>query len=466
MSIEARQLKEFASASLGLLWQRQATFAGATVLVAFYVSLDIALICYSLCQLSEYFDYRVARRVLRWDGEGEEEAHHLLNLITLSSVLSSIAVVQYIILVALAEGPSTHIGPLFFLFAAALYSAMNNCQVPRVLVTRMSIYTAVFLFIPLYDLWLVRPPLESPLWKQLGIVLFVWYFVIECSRKFLRQYQSSLNSLEDLRIERDRVVKAYEMQSAFVSTVSHELRTPLTSVKGSLDLLTSETLGEMSDKSKYVAGIASKNANRLAKLIDDLLDFQKLKAGMMEYRMARIDLVRLVAEAAEINRPGAASREVCIEVLPAGNPLFVHGDADRLMQVVTNVLSNAIKFSDQGGLVTLGLEDRGTSALLFVSDAGIGIPENARDRVFAPFQQVDGSDRREFHGTGLGMSIAKQILDAHGGTIGYESAVGVGTTFLIELELEAPPTPEMQDRSVDAPAVNLALAAGRLDRVH
>ncbi len=429
------QLKEFAKASLGLFWQRQATFFGATILAAYYVNINIAVICYGICQLSEFFDYRVAKRVLKWDGQRGAKADQLLSLLTISSVLSSISIVQYIILVALAEGPSLHLGPLFFLFAAALYATMNNCQVPRVLVTRMAIYSAVFVFIPVYDLWIVRPPLESDLWAQLGVVLFVLYFVIECSRSFLRSYQTGLIQFEELRIERDRAAKAYKVHSEFVSVVSHELRTPLTSIKGSLDLINSGKLGDLPDHLGTAAEIAQKNSNRLAILIDDLLDFQKLKAGRMVLRFSKIDLEQFVREAVEVNRAFGVHRSVSIRVFGTDAPMFVNGDPDRLMQVMGNVLSNAIKFSESGGVVDVMLEKQEEKARISIRDNGVGIPENSKDIVFGPFTQVDSSDNRKFGGTGLGMSITKQILKGHGGTIDYSSKVGDGTTFVIELDL-------------------------------
>jgi signal transduction histidine kinase len=429
------QLKEFAQAGLALFWQRQATFAGATLLAAFYVSIPIALICYSICQFSEFFDYIIAKNVLKWDGAGRAKVARYLKLLTLSSVISSGALVQYIIVVALAEGPSIHIGPLFFLFSAALYAAMNNCQVPRVLITRMTIYTAVFIFIPVYDIWLVRPPLDSELWKQLGVVLFVLYFVIECTRSFLRNYETGRAQLEELAIERDRVAKAYEIQSQFVSVVSHELRTPLTSIKGSIDLMNSGKIGNLPDGMTGVARIAQKNSNRLAFLIDDLLDFQKLKAGKMVFCFQTIDLEQLVREAVSINRAYGADRNISVKIVQPRAPVFVKGDEDRLMQVLANVLSNAIKFSHRDGVVTVSVENTAPTGRIKIRDEGIGIPVHSKDIVFGAFSQVDSSDSRGHGGTGLGMAITKQILEGHNGSIDYFSEEGEGTSFIIDLEL-------------------------------
>lgn len=430
------QLKEFAQAGLALFWQRQATYVGATALVAFYINIHMAAFSYAICQLSEYLDYKIAKSVLAWDGEGEAKAAQYLNLQTLSSILSSAAVVQYILIVAFAEGPSLHIGPLFFLFAAALYAAMNNCQVPRVLIARMTLYSAVLIFIPAYDLWVVRPPLNSELWMQLGVVLFVLYFLIECTRSFLNNYKTGRIQLEKLEVERDRVANAFEIQSQFVSVVSHELRTPLTSIKGSLDLMNSGKIGKLPSSFTGVARIAQKNSDRLAFLINDLLDFQKLESGNMAFRFQTLDFENLVREAVSVNEAYGSARNISIKVEAPSEAISIKGDSDRLMQVLTNVLSNAVKFSKRNGTVTISFEKDNSMGRVLIQDNGIGIPPNCEDTVFGAFMQVDGSDSRGHSGTGLGMTITRQILEGHKGTINYVSEEGVGTTFIIALELD------------------------------
>jgi signal transduction histidine kinase len=430
-----RQLKDFARSSLGLFWQRQATFAGATLLAAYFVNIKMALICYGFCQICEFLDYSVARRVLRWDGQCGTKAAQFLNQLTLTAVFCSISVVLYILAIALAEGPSMHMGPLFFLFAATLYAAMNNCQIPRILITRLTIFSAVFVFIPVYDLWIVRPPLDSELWKQLGIVLFVLYFLIECSRKFLFNYISGLKHVEELCVERDRVTEAYKVQSQFVSIVSHELRTPLTSVKASLELLNSGMIAELPTELRSIAKLGQDGSNRLAVLIDDLLDFQKLKSGKMTLNLSQIELGEFVEHAVKSIRGLGEERGITLRTIDASFPVYVTGDRDRLMQVMTNVLSNAIKFSHRNGIVDISLDKLEERGKILVRDRGIGIPENSKHIVFEPFKQIECPDKRDYGGTGLGMSICNEILEGHGGSIDYSSEVGVGTTFVIELDL-------------------------------
>lgn len=429
------RLRDFAISSRQLFWQRQATFAGATLLAAYYCNLTVALLCYAVVQLTEYLDERLIRQLLKWDGRGQAAAARFLDRMTVTAALSSIAVVQYIVLVAMAEGPSLHLGPLFFLFAAALYAAMNNCQVPRLMATRITVYALAFLFIPIYDLWLVRPPLDSELWKQLGVVLFVLFILLECCRKFSENHEVRMKQIRDLRIERDRVAAAYDLQSQFVSVVSHELRTPLTSIKASLDLITCGQIADLPREIHSVAEIGRKSSDRLAVLIDDLLDFQKLRSGKLTYRFGPIDLNHLAEDVALSNRALGTARNVTLRVEPAPVPVLVRGDTDRLVQVLTNVISNAVKFSHRDGVVTVTLQTRSAKARILIRDEGIGIPEEAREVVFEPFKQVDSSDKREFGGTGLGMSIAKQIVEDHGGTIDFISQPGVGTTFVIEFDL-------------------------------
>lgn len=453
-------MRDFAIASRGLFWQRQATVAGASVLAAYYTDISVALYCYGLYLLSEFLDERLIRQILAWNGRDDAAMARIMNKMTVTSALSAMALAQYIVVMAHAEGPSLHLGPLFFLFAAALYAAMNNCPVPRLMATRMAVYCVALLYIPLYDLWLVRPPLISELWKQMGVVLFVLYLLVECTRKFLDHHNIRMRQIDDLRIERDRVAAAYDMQSRFVSVVSHELRTPLTTIKASLDLITGGQIAELPREIATVAEIGRKSSNRLAVLIDDLLDFQKLRSGKLSYRFAPIDLGTLIDDAVSANRALGTAGNVTIRSTPAAQPIAIRGDTDRLVQVLTNVLSNAVKFSDRDGIVDVWTDTHAAKARIFIRDRGIGIPEDARDIVFEPFRQVDSSDRREFGGTGLGMSIARQIVQDHGGTIDFVSECGAGTTFVIELDLlspvaagpDTPPVREPDAGALTAPA--------------
>lgn len=431
----SKRLKDYAKANPDLFLQRQATLVGGTVLATYYVDVSTALICCALCLFAQVYDYRICRDILNWNGQGDDIAEYHQKRAIKGAFFGAMSVSIYIVLIAFAEGPVLHMGPLFFLFASVLYSAMYSSQLPRLLIIQLATYSVAALIIPLYDLWMVMPPLSSDLWKQLGIVIFVQYFLFECTVQFQARYETNLKQLEELRIERDRVAKAYNLQSEFVSIVSHELRTPLTSIKASLDLVSATSESTLPARISDVVHVGRRSCHRLSKLIDDLLDLQILKTGKMAYQFLPVDMVSITHEARETCLPLATRKSQDLIVHTPDAPVKVTGDANRLLQVLVNILSNAIKFSDEKGQIITSLRHSGGTLFLSVADNGAGIPENSEQDVFRPFTQLDGSDKREHGGSGLGLSIAKRILEDHGGRIYYQSTRGQGTTFTIELEI-------------------------------
>jgi len=235
-----------------------------------------------------------------------------------------------------------------------------------------------------------------------------------------------------------------QLKNEFVSTVSHELRTPLTSIRGSLGLIVAGAAGPLPDKAKALLEIAHKNSERLVGLVNDILDIEKIESGRMEFRHDRLEARSLVEQAVEANQSYAAQHEVEYRITAQPDEaLPVLGDADRLIQVLTNLLSNAAKFSPAGTAVEVEVETAGSQIRVSVRDRGAGIPEAFRNRIFQRFAQADASDVRRKGGTGLGLSIAKAIVERHGGRIGFEPAEGGGTRFWFTLPLltEAPETP-------------------------
>ena len=230
------------------------------------------------------------------------------------------------------------------------------------------------------------------------------------------------------------------LKNEFVSTVSHELRTPLTSIRGSLGLITAGAAGTLPDKAKGLLEIAHKNSERLVGLVNDILDIEKIESGRLEFRRDRLEATALVEQAVEANQAYAAQHQVDyrIDIRP-GAALPVLGDADRLIQVLTNLLSNAAKFSPAGTSVEVTVEAAGPQVRIGVRDHGAGIPEAFRNRIFQRFAQAEGNDSRQKGGTGLGLSIAKAIVERHGGRIGFEAADGGGTRFWFTLPLVAEP---------------------------
>lgn len=223
-----------------------------------------------------------------------------------------------------------------------------------------------------------------------------------------------------------------DMKAEFIGTVSHELRTPLTAIKGAVDLLAAGVAGELPETARDLVETAAANAVRLRKLVDDLLDFERLGADMLHLEPRPVRLLPLLEEAVACAAPFAEKHNVRI-MRVASDDVEVETDPDRLAQVITNLLSNAAKFSHEGGIVEASVRFENARAVIRVRDHGMGIPESFRDRVFKKFSQVDSSDARAKGGTGLGLSISKAIVDKLGGELSYESEMGVGTTFLVAL---------------------------------
>ncbi len=223
------------------------------------------------------------------------------------------------------------------------------------------------------------------------------------------------------------------MKTEFVSTVSHELRTPLTSIAGSLGLIAGGAAGEIPARAARLVEIARSNCERLIRLINDILDIEKIEAGRMTFDVRPIPLARLLDQAAEANKAYAVEQGAMILVEPVPGGATVLGDEDRLMQVMTNLLSNAAKFSPHGGVVQVSAARRDGEWRISVADHGPGIPENFRSRIFSKFAQADSSDTRQKGGTGLGLSIVREIVSRLGGSVSFETETGEGTTFHVDL---------------------------------
>ena len=431
-----QNIKDYTSMSFALLWQRQAIFLATTILTAFFFDPFKALFFYGVLLICEAQDLYLARRVAQLKAEQRRAITMMVVWILLNTVLSATAICLYAISIAIEQPVGGHFTPLFFLFAAALFAAMNNHQFVWAMIVRLVMYGFSFMMIVVKDIWIEQPELSSELWLQFFTVVFVMYFLIDCSLVFLKLYQTNLAQLEKLKEEHERTKAAYIAKTQFISTVSHELRTPLTSIKGSLDLINSGAMGQVPDNMQNLVALASKNSERLASLINDVLDIQKMEAGEMIIHETVVNVGDLVHEAVDCNLGFASAHNVRIVEDPGtGEDVSIKGDSSRLIQVLSNMISNAAKFSFDGGKVTVGYRVSGPSVRLFVRDEGIGIPEGSRDKVFDRFSQVDSSDERNAGGTGLGMSISQEIVEQFGGVIDYHSTLGVGTEFYVELPI-------------------------------
>jgi len=238
-----------------------------------------------------------------------------------------------------------------------------------------------------------------------------------------------VSQIEDIS-ERSKVQR---LKSEFVSTVSHELRTPLTSIRGALGLINGGVFGPLSDKIAAMVRIAHQNAERLVLIINDILDIEKIEAGKIQLRAVRVSVADLLQQAVSMNQAYAEKFGVALVLEPVSGDIDVLADPDRLMQVFTNLLSNGAKFSTSGTSVSLRAAAAGKTVRFEVQDHGIGIPEDFRSRIFEKFAQAEATADRRFAGTGLGLAITKALVEQMRGSIGFESRVGAGTTFFVEL---------------------------------
>jgi PAS domain S-box-containing protein len=226
------------------------------------------------------------------------------------------------------------------------------------------------------------------------------------------------------------------MKDQFVSMVSHELRTPLTSIHGSLGLLTGGALGDMPPSAQRMLEIATTNTDRLVRLINDILDIERMESGAVRMQREVVDAARLVEQAVASMRSMAS--QGAVELVVQSEPVTVWADPDRITQVLVNLVSNAVKFSPEGAVVTVSLTLRGDDALFTVRDHGRGIPADKVDSIFGRFQQVDVADSRDKGGTGLGLAISESIVTQHDGRIWVESELGKGSTFLVTIPTVRP----------------------------
>lgn len=225
------------------------------------------------------------------------------------------------------------------------------------------------------------------------------------------------------------------MKNEFISVVSHELRTPLTSIRGSLSLLVGGAMGVFDDKIIKLLNIAYSNCERLIRLINDILDIEKIEAGKMKFQLTTININDLAEGVVAENQAYAQKFDVSLELLKAPSTIFVKADSDRLIQVLTNLISNAVKASPKNKTVILKITSQNDKAIFAIIDEGPGIPIEFQKRIFQKFTQADSTTGHKQAGTGLGLSISKAIIDKLGGKIYFTTKLNEGTTFYVELPI-------------------------------
>jgi signal transduction histidine kinase len=231
-------------------------------------------------------------------------------------------------------------------------------------------------------------------------------------------------------VERKRLDR---LKDEFISTVSHELRTPLTSLSGSLGLLMANAAGNLPDAAVRLLAIAHRNSQRLVRLVNDILDIEKMESGRIVFKFGRVEVRSPIGQAIEANRGFAKAGGMRIRLEDACAVCDVRADPDRLAQVVTNLLSNAIKFSPADNEVVVAIENGTDVVRISVRDHGPGISADFKPHIFEKFARADSTNARQKGGTGLGLSIVRQIVDRLSGEVGFADAPGGGTIFHVEL---------------------------------
>jgi signal transduction histidine kinase/CheY-like chemotaxis protein len=250
------------------------------------------------------------------------------------------------------------------------------------------------------------------------------------SQEYAEQQKHKLAQRSDMDVVKDE----------FISTVSHELRTPLTSIRGALGLLSAGLLGNVDGKAQNLLRIASSNTERLIRLINDILDLERMESGRAPLKLRRCSILDLAREAVDTMTPMADGASIHLELTcdAPRDSIYFDADPDRILQVLTNLLSNAIKFSPEDSKVSVQIDSDTNSVALKVVDRGRGIPADKLDAVFDRFQQVESSDASKKGGTGLGLAICRSIIQQHGGAIWAQpNQSGPGTTLWMQLSRSA-----------------------------
>jgi len=231
-----------------------------------------------------------------------------------------------------------------------------------------------------------------------------------------------------------RLSELSQMKANFVSNISHELRTPLTHIKGYLELLVTESLGTIKEEQRHALQVSQRSTSKLESMIEDLIMFSLATRGEMSMKLETVNIRRLVNMTAKFAQLKGEERGVQVGAVMDENIPVVQADSEKIGWALNQLMDNAIKFTPSGGRVVVSLtEEEKNLVMVSVSDTGIGIPSNRLREIFEPFHQLDGSSTRHYGGTGLGLSLVRQIVEAHGSLLDVYSVEGKGTIFKFPL---------------------------------
>jgi signal transduction histidine kinase len=271
---------------------------------------------------------------------------------------------------------------------------------------------------------LERPALDHAITE---LILQLRNALQDANRNLEKRVQERTAELQEAL---ERLSELSQLKANFVSSISHELRTPLTHIKGYLELLVTQSLGPLTEEQEHALQVSQRSAARLEGLIEDLILFSLSSRGELSIQIERINIKILANQAIKSAQHIAQERGVTVHIVVDEDLPQVHGDVQKISWVLNQLLDNAIKFTPQGGRVVLTAKQESNKLVLVsVVDTGIGIPPERIQEIFEPFHQLDGSSTRRYGGTGLGLSLVRQIIEAHGSLIEVRSTEGNGSTF-------------------------------------
>ncbi len=279
----------------------------------------------------------------------------------------------------------------------------------------------------------ITKPWKTPFLKASILHAIAQYDMVQANRLL---FEASERKNEQLEILNNKLQGMYDAQKAFTSTVSHELRTPLASIKMAVDMVMAGTAGTLNDNQKKFLSRAKDNVDRLNRLINDILDLTKLESGRMSLKLEHVNVGEIIQGVVEIHGAVAAEKGVFLKMELAQDVPAVPLDKDRLIQVLSNLVSNSLKFTDKGGVtvVTELLADK-DEIRVGIRDTGVGILKEDFPKLFQKFQQLGDAGERKTGGTGLGLAICLEIVTRHGGRIWVESTYGEGSCFYFTLPI-------------------------------
>lgn len=315
-------------------------------------------------------------------------------------------------------------GYLIFLYFLAVLSVVMT--LPLIYIAAATSYVIFLIFL---EACLTVGPFETNISLA---VLHSWalFLVVFFARFNVGQASLAKKREEEVILGREKTIG--DLKDEFVYIISHELKQPATAIKGYIDTILSKYSGSMNVDTSEILNLTNINSDRLSKLLDDLLDISQIEKGSLRINMTDVSLKPIISEVLSALLLDAQSRRISL-VQKGTEEVAAKADADRLKEVLTNLVSNAVKYTPEGGKATVEVKKEGSFAKVFVSDNGIGIGEEEQKHLFEKFYRVSNEKTEAVKGSGLGLFIAKQLVEKMGGEIGVISTVGQGTTFYFTL---------------------------------